>query len=100
RHAARHPEAADQGQVRGAPPAAGRGRGLMANAKTAELRNLVDDELETRLVETKAELFNLRFRHVTGELPNMTRLKDLRREIARIHTLLREREIAAYEAQE
>ena len=36
--------------------------------QAAELRNLDDDELESRLVETKAELFNLRFKHVTGEL--------------------------------
>jgi large subunit ribosomal protein L29 len=66
--------------------------------QAAELRNLDDNELETRLVETRAELFNLRFKHVTGELPNMSRLGELRREIARIHTLLREREIAAYES--
>ena len=70
----------------------------MADAKVAELRNLTDDELETRLVETKAELFNLRFKNVTGELPNNARLPQLKRDIARIHTLLREREIAAYEA--
>jgi large subunit ribosomal protein L29 len=72
----------------------------MANDKVAEMRNLTDDELEARLVETKTELFNLRFKHVTGELPNIARLPELRRDIARIHTLLREREIAAYEAQQ
>ena len=70
----------------------------MASKQAAELRNLEDEELESRLIETRAELFNLRFKHVTGELPNMMRLRDLRREVARIHTLLREREIAAYEA--
>ncbi|MBA3654717.1 MAG: 50S ribosomal protein L29 [Actinobacteria bacterium] len=70
----------------------------MATKQAAELRNLDTDELESRLVETKAELFNLRFKHVTGELPNMARLGDLRREVARILTLLREREIAEYEA--
>jgi len=70
----------------------------MASKAAAELRNLADEELESRLIETRAELFNLRFKHVTGELPNMMRLRDLRREVARIHTLLREREIAAYEA--
>jgi large subunit ribosomal protein L29 len=70
----------------------------MGTKAAAELRNLTDEELESRVVETKAELFNLRFKHVTGELPNMMRLRDLRREVARIHTLLREREIAAYEA--
>ncbi len=70
----------------------------MAGAKVAELRNLTDDELENRLVESKAELFNLRFKNVTGELPNNSRIPQLKRDIARIHTLLREREIAAYEA--
>jgi large subunit ribosomal protein L29 len=55
-------------------------------------------ELESRLAEAKAELFNLRFKNVTGELPNTARLTELRRDIARIHTLLREREIEAYEA--
>ena len=69
----------------------------MAN-KTAELRAADDMELESRLTDAKAELFNLRFKHVTGELPNIARLSELRRDIARIHTLLREREIAAYEA--
>jgi large subunit ribosomal protein L29 len=66
--------------------------------RATELRALDDTELEHQLVEAKAELFNLRFKHVTGELPNMARLGDLRRDIARIHTLLREREIEAFEA--
>jgi large subunit ribosomal protein L29 len=70
----------------------------MATKQAAELRALDDVELEHRLTEVKAELFNLRFKHVTGELPNMARLSELRREIARILTLLREREIAEYEA--
>ena len=70
----------------------------MATKQATELRALDDAELESRLVEAKTELFNLRFKHVTGELPNSSRLGDLRRDIARIHTLLREREIAAYEA--
>ena len=70
----------------------------MATKQATELRALDDGELESRLVEAKAELFNLRFKHVTGELPNNSRLSELRRDIARINTLLREREIAAYEA--
>jgi large subunit ribosomal protein L29 len=61
--------------------------------KAAEWRELDTGELETRLVETKAELFNLRFQHVTGQLDNYARLGQLRREVARIHTLLRAREI-------
>ena len=48
--------------------------------------------------ETKQELFNLRFQHVTGQLDNYARLPELKREIARINTELRAREIAAHEA--
>jgi large subunit ribosomal protein L29 len=70
----------------------------MAKA-SAELRDLDDVELETRLAESKAELFNLRFANVTGQLDNSARLGEVRRDIARIKTLLREREIAAAEAE-
>jgi large subunit ribosomal protein L29 len=66
--------------------------------KIAELRELQDDELETRLAEAKAELFNLRFQHVTGQLDNYARLVQVKRDVARILTLLREREIEAAEA--
>jgi large subunit ribosomal protein L29 len=66
---------------------------------SAELRDLDDTELETRLAESKAELFNLRFANVTGQLDNSARLGQVRRDIARIKTLLREREIAAAEAE-
>ena len=65
-----------------------------------ELRELNDTELEHRLGETKEELFNLRFQNATGQLDNVARLPQVRREIARIETLLREREIAAAEAQQ
>jgi large subunit ribosomal protein L29 len=67
----------------------------MTSAK--ELRALNDTELEHRLGETKEELFNLRFQNATGQLDNIARLPQVRREIARIETLLREREIAAAE---
>ena len=67
----------------------------MSTAK--ELRALNDTELEHRLGETKEELFNLRFQNATGQLDNIARLPQVRREIARIETLLREREIAAAE---
>ena len=67
----------------------------MSSAK--ELRDLNDTELEHRLGETKEELFNLRFQNATGQLDNVARLPQVRREIARIETLLREREIAAAE---
>lgn len=64
----------------------------------SELRDLNDAELVQRLGEAKEEHFNLRFQHATGELDNVSRLPELRRQIARIQTLLREREIAAAEA--
>jgi len=69
-------------------------------ATASELREMDDDELETRLQEVKEELFNLRFQHVTGQLDNYARLGQLRRDVARIKTLLREREIDAAEAAE
>jgi large subunit ribosomal protein L29 len=71
----------------------------MATALT-ELREMDDDELVTRLVEARTELFNFRFQHVTGQLDNYSRLGEVRKEIARINTLLRQREIAAAEAAE
>jgi large subunit ribosomal protein L29 len=70
----------------------------MAKA-SGELRDLDDTELETRLAESKMELFNLRFANVTGQLDNPARLGQVRHDIARIKTLLREREIAAAEAE-
>jgi len=68
--------------------------------KPGELRELHDEELETRLAEARHELFNLRFQHVTGQLDNYSRLGQLRRDVARVNTLLRQREIDAAEAQE
>ena len=64
------------------------------------LRALGDTELLDRLGEARSELFNLRFQNATGRLENSARLRDLRKEVARIHTLLREREIEAAEAAE
>ena len=63
-------------------------------AKPSELRDLPQDELETRLAETKEELFNLRFQNATGQLDNYKRLGQLRKDVARLKTLLRERELA------
>ena len=60
---------------------------------TAELRELHDDELETRLREAKEELFNLRFQSATGQLDNNRRLKTVKHDIARIYTVMREREL-------
>jgi len=62
--------------------------------RPSELRDLTDDELEHRLVERRQELFNLRFQSVTGALENTTRLKLTKREIARILTVVNEREEA------
>jgi large subunit ribosomal protein L29 len=60
---------------------------------TDELRELHDDELETRLREAKEELFNLRFQMATGQLDNNRRLRTVRHDMARIYTVLREREL-------
>jgi large subunit ribosomal protein L29 len=69
----------------------------MARSKVEDYRGMGIDELETRLGEVKQELFNLRFQHVTGQLDNMSRLGQLRKQVARISTVLREQEIAAAE---
>jgi large subunit ribosomal protein L29 len=63
------------------------------STKTDELRELHDDELGTRLREFKEELFNLRFQMATGQLDNNRRLRAVRHDIARIYTILREREL-------
>jgi large subunit ribosomal protein L29 len=68
--------------------------------KASELRELNDGELVQKLAEAKEEHFNLRFQNATGQLDNSARLGDIRREIARLNTLLREREIVAAEAEE
>jgi large subunit ribosomal protein L29 len=64
-------------------------------SKAAELRELPDDELLVRIESAKEELFNLRFQLATGQLDNTARLKELRHDVARIATVLREREIDA-----
>ncbi len=65
----------------------------MATTKTADLRRLEDDELAGKLAEMKEELFNLRFQSATGQLESHGRLRAVRRDIARIYTVLREREL-------
>src|SRR4029453_18587209 len=62
-------------------------------SKTSELRELPDDELYVRIEGAKEELFNLRFQLATGQLDNTARLRELRRDVARIATVLRERQI-------
>jgi large subunit ribosomal protein L29 len=59
----------------------------------ADLRQLQDDELVLRLREAKEELFNLRFQMATGQLENNRRLRTVRHDIARIYTVMREREL-------
>ena len=66
--------------------------------KSAPLRDLGDVELVDRIKESKETLFNLRFQMATGQQENTSRLGEVKREIARLNTILREREIAAHEA--
>jgi large subunit ribosomal protein L29 len=64
-------------------------------SKTAELRELTDDQLLERAESAKEELFNLRFQLATGQLDNSSSIKKVRHEIARIATVMRERDIEA-----
>ena len=62
--------------------------------KIEKIRELTDAEIQSELIKMKNELFNLRFQHVTGQLENPNRMKDVKREIARIKTVIRENELA------
>lgn len=64
-----------------------------------EIRNLSQTEIARHLDEAHQELFNLRFQYATGQLKNTTRLSQVRREIARLRTVMRERELAAAEGE-
>ena len=66
---------------------------MAAGVKAAELRESSEEELVAKLREAKAELFNLRVQGATGQLDNNRRLPVIRREIARIYTIMREREL-------
>ena len=66
---------------------------MSAGTKVGELRNLDDAELTSKLREAKEELFNLRFQGATGQLESHGRLRAVRKDIARIYTILREREL-------
>ena len=70
----------------------------MPNKRAEELRSMDVGELEGRLAEAKQELFNLRFQVVTGQLDNNARISQVKRDVARMNTVLREREIAEAEA--
>jgi large subunit ribosomal protein L29 len=63
--------------------------------KASELREMTDRELQDRLRQARDELFRLRFQHATKQLGNPGRLSEVRRDVARILTLLRQREQAA-----
>ena len=66
---------------------------MAAGIPASELRELTGEELVARAREAKAELFNLRVQAATGQLDNNRRLQVIRREIARIYTIMREREL-------
>jgi large subunit ribosomal protein L29 len=66
---------------------------MAAGTSAVELRALEDEELLTRLREAKEELFNLRFQAATGQLESHGRLNAVRKDIARIYTIMREREL-------
>jgi large subunit ribosomal protein L29 len=65
----------------------------MASGTTAQLRVSTEEELQHKLAEAKAELFNLRFQGATGQLESHGRLREVRKEISRIYTVMREREL-------
>jgi large subunit ribosomal protein L29 len=66
---------------------------MAVGTSAGELRELTGEELTDKLREFKEELFNLRFQMATGQLDNNRRLRTVRREIARIYTVLNEREL-------
>ena len=68
--------------------------------KTLDLRQLTYRELEEKLGEAKEELFNLRFQLVTNQLDNTARITQVRRDVARVKTVMREQEITAWEQQQ
>lgn len=65
----------------------------MGATPTVELRVMDDEGLTTKLAEAKEELFNLRFQAATGQLESHGRLRAVRREVARVYTVMREREL-------
>ena len=66
----------------------------MATVKAEELRAKTADELKDQLVDLKKEQFNLRFQRATGQLENTARVRQVRRDIARIQTIMREKRVA------
>ena len=68
--------------------------------KTSELLDLTYEELTEKMAEAKEELFNLRFQMATNQLDNTARLRQVRREAARIATVMRQQEIEAWTAEQ
>ena len=66
--------------------------------KAAEIRNLSGEDLQAKLKDARAELFNLRFQMATGQLDNTSRIKQVKKDIARIQTEMRDRELKAVQA--
>ena len=70
---------------------------MAAVTTAAELRAVSADDLAVKLAEAKEELFNLRFQNATGQLDNTARPRAVRKDIARIYTVMRERELGIVE---
>lgn len=70
----------------------------MKQMKANKIREMSVNELEHKLVELKGELFNLRFQMATGQLENPIKVRDVKKSIARIKTILREKELKSVEA--
>lgn len=71
---------------------------MKSNKYVEELKAKSAAELNEELVAAKKELFNLRFQHVTGQLENPVKMREVKREIARVKTIIREKELAKAEA--
>jgi large subunit ribosomal protein L29 len=71
----------------------------MKSTKTSDLRDLKSGEIETKLTDAREELMKLRFQQVTGQLTDTSHLRILRRDIARMQTILREQATAATEGE-
>ena len=67
--------------------------------KLEKVREMTETELTTELKKMKNELFNLRFQHVTGQLENPIKMRDVKKDIARVKTVMREKQIEAEKAQ-
>jgi large subunit ribosomal protein L29 len=67
--------------------------------KAGDVRSLSPEERQQKLVEMKQELFNLRFQHATGQLENPQRLKQIKRDVARVQTVIREEELSLRETE-